>query len=90
MRTKIRLIIESVEENRGSVIVWSDVDIVFVRDFTSSVQRVFDQNREIDIAFQKEFRVGDAVSCGFTDEFDKKPLAQGRDAAWEVPRQTGA
>jgi len=65
LRRKTRLIIESVEANRGSIIVWSDIDIFFVRDFTASVMKVFDEDRELDVAFQREFRNKDEVNCGF-------------------------
>lgn len=58
IKKKLCLIIESVEANPGSVIIWSDVDIVFLRDPTSSIEEIFDDDRDLDIAFQREGKIG--------------------------------
>lgn len=65
IKRKMRLIIDSIEDNRGSVIIWSDVDIVFLRDPTSSLQDMFAKDQDLDIAFQREHKTGKDVNAGF-------------------------
>ena len=40
-------------------------NIIFVRDFTAAVERMFDEDPQIDIAFQKERIEGGEVNTGF-------------------------
>lgn len=65
IKEKLHLIIESIEANPGSVIIWSDVDIAFLRDPTSSIEEMFDDDRDLDIAFQREGKIGKDVNTGF-------------------------
>lgn len=65
IRRKMRLVIDSVEENLGSVIIWSDVDIVFMRDPTPSIQDIFANDQAVEIAFQREGKKTKDVNAGF-------------------------
>lgn len=63
---KMQLIIDSIEANRGSAILWSDVDIVFKRDPSDLLARLLESGSDVDIWFQSEARepIGD-VNVGF-------------------------
>lgn len=50
---KIRLIRESIERDRGAIIIWADVDIIFFRSFVDDITRIMESGR-YDIVFQKE------------------------------------
>lgn len=66
IRRKMSLVIESIRENAGSTIVWSDVDIVFVRDPAEDLKEIASAS-VADIFFQAEFRgpESDEVNTGF-------------------------
>lgn len=63
IREKVRLIRRSVLENEGELIIWSDVDIVFLRDAVSELERIGGGGG--DLWFQREsLRLPD-VNTGF-------------------------
>lgn len=53
LEAKLEMVLESIADNAGSAIVWSDVDIVFTRE---SVPQIHDllKDRDTDIWLQKE------------------------------------
>jgi hypothetical protein len=66
IRHKLRLIIDSIEANRGAIIVWSDVDIVLRRDPTPSIEAIFANDDGLEIVFQRERKKAKTVNAGFT------------------------
>ena len=62
IRKKIELVIASIAENTGKIIVWSDVDIRF---FDLSPDGLVGTLGESDIAFQRESRRSHDVNTGF-------------------------
>ena len=50
---KMELIAESLRQNDGSIIVWTDIDIVFFESFKDRVTSALEEN-SLDIAFQVE------------------------------------
>ena len=63
---KIRLIVESLESNAGSTIIWSDVDIVFCDNIVLRLDQVLSEKPDVDVFFQKEFAGNQAdVNTGF-------------------------
>jgi hypothetical protein len=65
IRAKMDLILDSIQENLDSVIVWSDVDIVFVRNPVPVIQEIFDIDGSLDILFQRENTHSHEVNAGF-------------------------
>ena len=63
---KLELIEESLRQNDGSIIVWTDIDIVFFESFKDRVIDVLEEN-SLDIAFQVEGygQWADEVNTGF-------------------------
>ena len=61
--TSWTLIVESIRQNHGQVIVWTDVDIQF---FASFVQPVRDLMARYDMCYQAENVVSAGVNTGFT------------------------
>ena len=57
LETKLEMVLESIAENSGSAILWSDVDVVFTRESVPLLKRLL-EDRDTDIWFQKE-RTGD-------------------------------
>lgn len=53
IRRKMQHIEQSIRDNRGSIIGWLDVDIVFFKNFRDAVLK-FMEDENLDIAFQKE------------------------------------
>ena len=64
VRRKVERIMASILENPGQWIIWSDVDIVFVRDPHSELERLARQP-DIDIFFQREGHGTRDVNTGF-------------------------
>lgn len=63
---KMRLVIDSIEANRGDAILWSDVDIVFRRSPLGFLRELLEMHPEVDIWFQSEARdPGGDVNAGF-------------------------
>ncbi len=63
---KVDLIIASVKENSGSIIIWSDVDIVFLSDPADEIRKIVAMNPETDLWFQRETREPEKdVNAGF-------------------------
>lgn len=63
---KMRLVIESIEANRGDAILWSDVDIVFRRSPLAFLHELLETSPEVDIWFQSEARDPSCdVNAGF-------------------------
>jgi len=63
---KISLIRDSLEQEENSIIIWADIDIIFLRDFAREVVR-FMNTEGLDIAFQKEGfgELAGEVNAGF-------------------------
>lgn len=53
IRRKVNLILDSLVRFDGTIIVWSDIDIVFFKSFAREIE-AFMETRGLDIAFQKE------------------------------------
>jgi len=53
IKRKMELIEDSLMRNNGSIIVWTDIDIIFYRSFAEDVVAFMEQN-QLDMAFQKE------------------------------------
>ncbi len=51
---KMDLIIESIDANRGSAIIWSDVDIVFGTDPNDFIESLLQTQPDINLWFQRE------------------------------------
>ena len=63
---KVELIIASVDDNSGSVIIWSDVDIVFLSDPAEEIRQIIAKSQEADLWFQRETRKPENdVNVGF-------------------------
>lgn len=63
IRRKVDLIRESIDRHAGEIIVWSDVDIIFLADVLQPIKRLADGSEEV--WFQRESpRLGD-VNTGF-------------------------
>lgn len=63
---KMQLVIDSIEANRGDAILWSDVDIVFLRSPAGFLRELLAARPEVDIWFQSEaHEPGGDVNAGF-------------------------
>lgn len=63
---KVRLVIESIDANRGDAILWSDVDIVFGRNPAGFLRQLLEAHPQVDIWFQSEARdPGGDINAGF-------------------------
>jgi hypothetical protein len=65
IRRKITLIRESLIANSRSVILWSDVDIVFQKDMSGVILAAFDGNPDLRLLVQREARRLPDVNTGF-------------------------
>lgn len=66
IKNKLRLVIESIDENIGATILWSDVDILFIHDPLPSINTLIDEHPHVDIWFQKELATTDnEANVGF-------------------------
>ncbi|GAT31750.1 nucleotide-diphospho-sugar transferase [Terrimicrobium sacchariphilum] len=65
IRKKILLIQESIEANRESIIIWSDVDIAFFASPERDLEEVFQERSELQVLFQREGRRIPDVNTGF-------------------------
>ena len=64
IRAKLDLVVRSVEENLGDIIVWSDVDIRFF-DLSPSALAAELESSACDVLFQRESPRMDDVNTGF-------------------------
>lgn len=64
IRRKVDLILESLEKNRGELLVWSDVDIEFYGDCVSDLAGLIGSSGHA-ILFQRETRDLPDINCGF-------------------------
>lgn len=63
---KVELIIASIHENFGSFIIWSDVDIVFLRDPAEVISAIVAAHPDTDLWFQRETsKPENDVNAGF-------------------------
>jgi hypothetical protein len=61
---KIDLILESLAENSGEIIVWSDIDILFLKPIAAELEKLMNLSAK-DILLQSEGRAGGDVNTGF-------------------------
>ncbi|MGC4016773.1 MAG: putative nucleotide-diphospho-sugar transferase [Luteolibacter sp.] len=64
IRRKIDLIVRSMEENDGQVILWSDVDIIFLDGTAADLEATYEASGK-DILFQTESPKTPEVNTGF-------------------------
>jgi len=64
IQQKIELVISSLIENRGEIIVWSDIDLIFLRDVSQELTEIFIQSG-CDILYQSNSRDRDGICGGF-------------------------
>lgn len=64
IRKKMDLVIESIRANAGHLILWSDVDIVFMRDPRDELVRLAASSNS-DLYFQREAHDSPDVNAGF-------------------------
>lgn len=64
IRAKVRLIAQSLRDHPGEVLVWSDVDVLFL-DFTPGMARGLLQDSGNDLLFQRSTRTGPTLNSGF-------------------------
>ena len=65
LRAKAEEIEASIRENDGQIIIWSDVDILFIRDPAPVIESLFHEDPRLDLAFQAEHRRGRFINGGF-------------------------
>ena len=65
IRAKVALMVESIQSNRGSWILWSDIDILFNQTTLEVVNRIIGNAGNRDIFFQSESRTQGDVNTGF-------------------------
>jgi len=65
IREKMRLIRESVAANASSVIIWSDVDIVFLGDVLGGILPQFEKDPQLCLLLQHEAKRLPDVNTGF-------------------------
>jgi hypothetical protein len=64
IRKKIDLVIGSLKENSGEIILWSDIDIVFLRTSAEELRKEFQKAGKL-ILFQRETPASLEVNTGF-------------------------
>jgi len=64
IRKKIDLVIRSLEENPGEIILWSDIDILFLRTSATALRTEFEESGK-KILFQRESPSSREVNTGF-------------------------
>lgn len=65
IRAKIKLIVESIQENSGQWILWSDVDILFFQGTNEALCETIKTAGARKIFFQRETKTGGEVNTGF-------------------------
>lgn len=65
IRAKIALMVESIQSNRGSWILWSDVDILLHQGTKEALEQIICDASGRDLFFQRETRVEGEVNTGF-------------------------
>lgn len=65
IRAKIALMVESIQSNRGSWILWSDVDILLNQGTQEALNHIIRDAGNRDIFFQSETRAKGEVNTGF-------------------------
>lgn len=64
VRRKVQLIVQSLEREDGELIVWSDVDVMFLRPVAEDLRELMARDN-LEIAFQRESAGTSEVNTGF-------------------------